>query len=351
MSTEQESHAPGPDAVRVVHYWKGELSENREATIQQYRELLGVQGTTWFDFPSGYSTRALETLAEALTDRHLALFEGPRLNGMIRLESYDNCALVVLPRSQFFDSGDNRAPLLLVGSNWMISSGWPRATCLAGVQDRLQRGEFLRARGPDFLAYAVLQQALSSLLPEVERLSGELQAIEEEPPSPAALERLHATRQGISHLRHAVVPLRDAAAGLARELQGSASAEARQALRDLYEVAEAPLEDLDELHATTATIIDISLSTVSFRTNEVMRVLTIISTIFLPMSFITSYLGMNVEVPLAQWRYGYPFAWCLMIASAGIMFGYFKHKGWLGPPLLPRHRARPPHAKARKALH
>jgi len=351
MSTEGPSTVPPTDAVRVVHYKKGELSEIREASIQQYRELLEEPGTTWFDFPPGYSVHALEELAESITERHLALFEGPRLNGMIRLESYEDCALVVLPRSSFFDGGDNRSPLLLVGPNWMISSGWPRATCLAGVQDRLQRGEFLRARGPDFLAYAVLQQALSSLLPEVERLSHELQEIEEEPPSPAMLERLHDTRQGISHLRHAVVPLRDAAAGLARELQGSASMEARQALRDLYEIAEAPLDDLDELHTTTATIIDISLSTVSFRTNEVMRVLTIISTIFLPMSFITSYLGMNVDVPLAQWRFGYPFAWCLMISSAGIMFGYFRHKGWLGPPLLPRHRERIAQAKARKTLH
>jgi magnesium transporter len=337
---------PASERVRVTRF-DPVAFEVRQASVAGLEgvELQGP-GTLWLDFADDPSLEELSALGVQLTGRPLEAHQPPRLRGTVRIESYDDLILVVLPHTVLNPGA--RPPALAVGRHWVLSVGWPRESCVEVVHQRLARGEYLRARGAAYLACAILQQAVASLLPEVEALGDALADIEGAPPSPDIFERLHATRRSISELRHAVVPLRDAASGLSRELQGPETEHARQALRDLYETAEAPLGDLDDLHATTATIIDIGLSTVTFRTNEVIRVLTIISTTFLPMSFITSWLGMNVMMPISQREHGYKVALVLVVLAATAMLGFFWHKGWLTSDTATPH---PPRRARGETLH
>jgi magnesium transporter len=189
-----------------------------------------------------------------------------------------------------------------------------------------------RERGADYLAYALMDTVFDSYYHVLETIGERLDLIEAElieRPSRDLLQQIHQLRGQLSFVRKAVSPLRDLTRALIHSESTLIDDRTRLYLRDLHDHILHVLDNLDIYRDTAKGLIELSLSSMSHRTNEVMQVLTIIASIFIPLTFIAGVYGMNFAVmPELEWRYGYPFALLLMAACAAGLLWYFKRKNW-----------------------
>jgi len=203
-----------------------------------------------------------------------------------------------------------------------------------------QPGARLRSQGADFLLYALLDSLVDHGFPVLETYGNALEELEVEVlgrATPSVLARIYGIKRELGMIRRVVWPLREVADTLARGDHARIGAMARTYLKDVREHA-MRLVEIAELHRELASgTMDLYMSVTSNRMNEVMKVLTIIATIFIPLSFIAGVYGMNfnpdvspLNMPETQWIWGYPFALGLM-AVVGLTFvGYFYRRGWFG---------------------
>jgi magnesium transporter len=148
-------------------------------------------------------------------------------------------------------------------------------------------------------------------------------------PNPIVLVQMQRLRHQLLTLRRAVWPMREEVLILQREESELVTPETRLFLRDVYDHAVQALEIVESLRETAVSVMEVYLSVQNQRLQEVMKVLTVIATIFIPLTFIASIYGMNFKhMPELEWRYGYAWALALMLASALVMIGYFKKRGW-----------------------
>jgi magnesium transporter len=189
-----------------------------------------------------------------------------------------------------------------------------------------------RERGADYLAYALMDTAFDSYYHVLETIGERLDLIEAElinRPSRDLLQQIHQIRGQLSFVRKTVSPIRDLTRVLIHSESPLIDERTHLYLRDLHDHILHILANLDNYRDTAKGLIELSLSSMSHRTNEVMQVLTVIASIFIPLTFIAGVYGMNFAImPELEWRFGYPFALLLMAACAVAMLWYFRRKKW-----------------------
>jgi magnesium transporter len=190
-----------------------------------------------------------------------------------------------------------------------------------------------REAGADYLAYLLLDSVVDAYFPVVEWMSERIAAIEQDAVSPKSgtecLLQLQHVRHDLLMLRRAVWPVREEVGALIRDESGLIGAETRVFLRDAHDHAVQALEIVESLRETTTSVMEVYLSAQNQRLNEVMKILTVISTLFIPLTFIASIYGMNFErMPELHWRYGYAWALGLMAVTAAGLIAFFKRRGW-----------------------
>jgi magnesium transporter len=202
------------------------------------------------------------------------------------------------------------------------------------VRERLRVGRgYIRKLGPDYLAYALLDAIIDHCFPILECIGEALEELEDEllaAPSRTCIARLHEYRRTLVHLRRAVWPERDLINGLLHEDGGLVSKQTKVFLRDAYDHAVRIMDLVESYRDLTASMLELYLSSVSQRTNEIMRVLTVISAIFIPLTFVVGIYGMNFEyMPEIKQPWGYFACLAVMATIAGCQIAFFKRKGWL----------------------
>jgi magnesium transporter len=201
------------------------------------------------------------------------------------------------------------------------------------VRDRLRTGKGrIRKLGPDYLAYAILDAIVDNYFIILEGLGEKLDDIEEDildHPGRNTLQDIHTLRRDLLYLRKSVWPLREVIDRLQRDESGLVQDSTRLYLRDLYDHTIQVIDTVETFRDMLAGILDTYLSSISNRLNEVMKVLTVISTIFIPLTFLVGAYGMNFEhMPELHTRWGYPVLWGVMIAIALGMLLFFKRRKW-----------------------
>jgi magnesium transporter len=202
----------------------------------------------------------------------------------------------------------------------------------APVRDAIRqaRGR-VREAGADYLVYLILDAVVDGLFPLLEAVSDRVETLESDTlaATPQALPALQQARHVVLTLRRAIWPTREAIGVLQREESPLLSSESRMFLRDSHDHAVQALELVEALRETLAGMIEIYLSVQNQRLNEVMKVLTVIATLFIPLTFIASIYGMNFKaMPELEWPWGYGWALGLMAVTAVGMLAYFRRKGW-----------------------
>lgn len=209
----------------------------------------------------------------------------------------------------------------------------------------------IRSSGTDFLAYALLDAAVDQFFPVLEAVGERLETIEEEVLAGAQqniIADIHQIRRDLLTLRRVVWPLREALHALLRDPAAHFTPDTIPYLRDCYDHTVRVMDLLESYRETGADLTDLHISMISHRMNEIMKVLTIISTIFIPLSFVAGVYGMNfnteispLNMPELHWRYGYVAVVALMATMAGGMMLYFYRSGWLSSN-IDRRRDRDP---------
>jgi magnesium transporter len=220
-------------------------------------------------------------------------------------------------------------------------SGVSAGDCFTLVRERIRhrRGRICEG-GADYLAYALLDATTDAYFPVLEDFGEGIELLEQAVIAQAdssLIGRIYGMKRDLLNVRRAIWPQREVINGLLRDDSGLVSDQTKVFLRDCYDHTVQLIDTVETYRDIAGGLIDVYLSSVNTRLNEVMKVLTIIATIFMPLSFITGLYGMNFDrtvspwnLPELGWKYGYPFALGLMLLIALGMLIQFRRKGWLG---------------------
>ncbi len=194
-------------------------------------------------------------------------------------------------------------------------------------------GSRLRSQGPDYLLYALLDAIVDRVFPILEHFGDRLEVLEDsvlETPRPEVLHEVHALRRELLRLRHAMWPLRQVIDELEREGGSRLTATTRTYLRDVYQHVVQIIDFIETYRELGSSLTEFYMSSLSQRMNEIMKVLTIIATLFIPITFLAGVYGMNFRyLPELQWRHGYAAFWALCLAITIGLVVYFWRRGWL----------------------
>jgi magnesium transporter len=223
---------------------------------------------------------------------------------------------------------------LVIGPGWVATFQEDPGDCFDPLRERIRHGlGVIRRMGADFLAYALLDAVVDGYFPVVEELGAVLEALEEEAMEEAdraTLGRIHAARRLLLQLERLQWQQREALSSMLHGGEAPFSDAVRLYLRDVHDHAVQVLDVIETYRQMTVGLVEIYLSSVNNRMNEVMKTLTVVATIFIPLTFIVGVYGMNFDVmPELRWRWGYAAVWAGMIAVALGLVYWFHRRGWL----------------------
>ncbi len=220
-----------------------------------------------------------------------------------------------------------------LGKNYLVTSYISgEMPPIKAVWDRLDRDERLVKHGPDFLLHAILDFMVDEYMPVLDQMDEEIELLEDQVldrPQPPVLERILALKHRIMGMRRIISPQREVMNRLSRDDFPQIDRQSRIYYRDIYDHL-VRIQDLTEnIRDIVSGSLDIYLSATSNRLNQIMKALTIVSTIFLPMSVIVGLYGMNFKyIPELNWKFGYPMVWIILITIGLGQLVYFRKKGW-----------------------
>ena len=223
---------------------------------------------------------------------------------------------------------------IFLGHKTVITFQENRGDVWDGIRQRIQAaGSRLRLNDASFLVHSLLDAIVDSCFPILEFYGDRMEDVEADVlqhPSPAAIQEIHALKRELLLLRRAVWPMREVVSTLQREPNSCMSDATRTYMRDVYDHA-VQIIDIVETYREIATgLTETNMAAMSQRLNEVMKVLTVIGTIFIPLTFLAGVYGMNFKhMPELDWHFGYPIAIVLMIIAAALPYYFFKWKKWL----------------------
>jgi magnesium transporter len=339
-----DPHAPKP-RIDVVSYDGDDVRVLTDVDVAGAVAAAGAQAVTWIDVRGLGDTEVLEGLGRHFGLHMLALEDVINVHQRPKAESYEDC-LFVCARMPRADDGHRFATeqlSLFLTKGVLITFQEREGDCFAPVRRRIMesRGR-IRRSGADYLLYALLDAVTDAFFPVLEQHGERLDALEAEVigrSDPAHNTAIHRLKRDLLTVRRCIWPQRDMLNALVRDDHALIADETRTFLRDCFDHT-IQLMDLVETYREIASdLVDIHLSRISTRLNEVMMALTIIATIFMPLTLITGVYGMNfTNMPELRWPWGYPFALGLMAAVAAAMLLWFRRRGWIGRPRKRRSR-------------
>ena len=335
--------APRP-VMTVLGYGPQEFVEQDVSDPQQTRDFLGKWPVVWINVEGIGDAGTVSKLGELFGLHRLALEDVLHTHQRPKVEQYGDHLFIVTRMPRLGEQLETEQLSLFLGKNFVLTfqEGMP-GDCLEAIRERIRKkGGRIRDAGVDYLAYALLDAVVDAYFPILEQYGERLEEVEDEIDHKAASDtvaRIHAIKRDLLTLRRAAWPQRETFSTLLREETPRISAETRLYFRDCYDHVVQIIDLIETYRELGADLTDIYLSTVSNRTNEIMRVLTVIATIFIPLTFISSIYGMNFNtaispwnMPELNWYWGYPLALLLMLGVAAGQLLFFRRHGWLGSP-------------------
>jgi magnesium transporter len=323
--------------IRFIDYTEVELREQRVERIEQCFPFAGEPTVTWVNVDGLHEPDLLDKIGEHFGIHRLVLEDILGTHQRPKVEDYGDYVFVVVKMLYLDDASATvhaEQVSFVLGERYVLSFQERYGDVFEPVRLRLREGKGrLRSRGCDYLLYALIDAVVDNYFRVLEAVGDQIEALEElaiEDPSRSVMHRIHELRQEMLVLRRAVWPLREALGTLSRGEVPRISAETQVFFRDVYDHGVQVLDTVETLREVIGGAMDLYLSGVSNRMNEVMKVLTIIATIFIPLSFLAGVYGMNFEyMPELHFPWAYPVLVGVMVAVGGGMVGYFWRKGWL----------------------
>ncbi len=325
--------------VRVIDYTESELHEREINNLDELADCLERSSVTWVDVCGLGDEATLRKIAEIFSLHPLALEDVVNVPQRPKVESYDAHLLLITRMVMQKDSAalDPEQVSIFVGPNYVLTFQERFGDVFDPVRNRLRRGRGpIRKHGADYLAYAILDTVIDAYYPILEAMGDYLELLEEEVvqrPTLDSLHKIYRSKRELLTLRRSIWPQREAINSLVRDDSEFVSEPVRVYLRDTYDHCVQLIDGTETYRELVGGLMDVYLSSIGNRQNEVMKVLTIMASIFIPLTFLAGIYGMNFEqMPELKSVWGYPVLLGIMFVTAITMLYHFRRLGWLGQP-------------------
>jgi magnesium transporter len=324
-------------SITVIDYDEGRLQEEEIETVEECFPFKDKPTVTWINVDGIHQVEILELLGECFGLHPLVLEDILNTDQRPKLEDFGDYIFVVLKTFSYNDQSDEVEPeqiSLILGPSLVMSFQEREGDVFNPIRERVRTGKGrIRRMGADYLAYSLLDSIVDNYFTVLEQVGEKIEFLEEElvtNPTPETLQTIHNLKREMIFLRKSVWPLREVIGALERGESSLIEESTGIYLRDVYDHTIQVIDTIETFRDMISGMLDIYLSSVSNRMNEVMKVLTIIATIFIPLTLVAGIYGMNFQyMPELGWRWGYPVVWLAMLVIGALMLVYFRRKKWL----------------------
>jgi magnesium transporter len=345
--------------VTVIDYGPDHLEEKVVTRVEEVFRYRDSPSVTWINIEGLHDVALVESIGRHFGFHSLALEDVLNCGQRPKLEDYGQYNFLIMKSLLPGDTLNTEQISFFLSGNFVITFQEVPGDSFEAVRERIRRGKgLMRKSGADYLVYALVDALIDEFFPVLERYGEQIESLEAElltNPSRDTIHEVHRIKRELLLLRRTAWPERDVISALQREESDVIQRETQVFLRDCYDHTIQIIDMIETYRDLAAGMLDIYLSSVSNRMNEIMKVLTIISTIFIPLNFIAGLYGMNfhtnhpMNMPELDWPWGYPYALGLMATVAVLLVIYFQRKGWLTgdrrpevPPVSPVPPVLPP---------
>ena len=324
--------------ITVIDYKDEQFHEMEAASLEVCFPFKDTDSVTWINVEGIHRAEILEKLGQCYGLHPLVLEDIMATDQRPKMEDFGDYLFIVLKMITYNGNNgglDIEQVSLILGRNSVLSFQEGKAGDVFGpLRERLRTAKGrIRKMGADYLVYSLMDSIVDNYFVVLENLGEEIEVIEEKlvtDPVPETLRSIHKLKRDMIFLRKSVWPLREVVGALERGESSLVTESTGIYLRDVYDHAIQVIDTVETFRDMLSGMLDIYLSSVSNRLNAVMKVLTVISTIFLPLTFIVGLYGMNFKyMPELEWHWGYPAVIAVMVIIAAWMLVLFKRKKWL----------------------
>jgi len=326
--------------IRVLDYNQTNFQEFETETVDQCLVFKDLPSVTWVNVIGVHQPDFIERIGKCFDIHPLVLEDVIHTEQRPKIEDFENYVYIVLrmlcrnEEDEEEMGAQSEQVSLIVSANYVISFQESEGDVFDPVRERIRKSKGrIRKLGADYLAYALIDAIVDNYFVVLEDVGEELEILEDElmeDPSPEISQEIHALKRDMIYLRKSVWPLREVISFLSRGESPLFQESTGIYLRDVYDHTVLVIDTIETFRDMLSGMLDIYLSTISNRMNEVMKVLTIIATIFIPLTLIAGVYGMNFDyMPELHWRGSYPVVMLLMLGMGMSMVFYFRKKRWL----------------------
>jgi magnesium transporter len=344
--------------IRILAYGPQEFTEGYLDNPHLVAQFPHAWPVTWVSVQGLGDLPTLTYLGELFGLHPLALEDIVSSRQRVKVDEYEGHLFVVAKMIKFQSQALQMEQInIFIGENFILTFQEHETDTFDSVREKVRRGQqAVRKQGADYLAYVLLDTIIDHYFPVLDHFGEILERLEEQSlqgSSENTVPQIHKLRHELLSIRRSVWPMREVLHFLGREGSTFFKAETKIYLRDCYDHANQITDLVENYRDLASGVVDVSLASSNNRLNEIMKVLTMISTIFIPLGFVASIYGMNFDaskspwnMPETQWYWGYPFALGLMLLMTLTMLLFFRQKAWIGSKPIRKAKVQKPQNEA-----
>jgi magnesium transporter len=323
--------------ISVIDYNENEFIKREGVKEEDCFPFKEKDSITWINIDGIHNTDIIENIGKYFDLHPLVMEDIGNTTQRPKVEDFENYVFVVLKMLYFNDNNEEievEQVSLILGENFVISFQEKEGDVFDLVRERIEKGKGrIRKMESDYLLYSLIDAVVDNYFSVLEKMGDRIEELEEdivERTAPESLHKIHKSKKDMILLRRSVWPLREVVNSLAREKTALISENILIYLRDVYDHTIQVIDTVENFRDMLSGLHDTYLSSLSNKMNEIMKVLTMFASIFIPLTFIAGIYGMNFSfMPELNWRWGYFAVWGVILFVGGATLFYFKRKKWL----------------------
>lgn len=323
--------------ISIIDYDEINFQEKEAKTIEECFPFKDKPAITWINIDGLHLVDIIEKIGKNFDFHPLLLEDILNTEQRPKIEDFEIYIYIVLKMLYYEDKANEinyEQVSIIFGQNFVISFQEKEGDVFNPIRERIRTNKGrIRKMGADYLAYSLIDAIVDSYFNIIEKLGENIEVIEDTMianPTPETLRAIHKLRRKMISLRKSVWPLREVVSAFERSDSSLIEESTRIYLKDVYDHTIQVIDTVETFRDMLSGMLDIYLSSISNKMNEIMKVLTIIATIFIPLTFIVGVYGMNFEfMPELKWYWSYPVIWFVMLMIGFSMLIYFRKKKWI----------------------
>jgi magnesium transporter len=323
--------------ISIIHYDEQSFEEEKDVLAAACEPYTTCTGVTWINVDSLSDQALIKSIGEYFDLHELTLEDIANTGHRVKYEDFGSYVLIILKMLTYSSTDksiDTEQLSLILGPNFVLTFQEKPGDFFDVLRQEIRKGDpAIRKMGSDYLACRVIDITVDNYFNVVEEFGEEIEDCEEQlitNPDKKTLNSIHNIKKEMMHLRRHVWPVREIVSDLGKRESPLIKAETAAYFRDVYDRVFEAMDLIETTREMVSGLMDIYLSSMSNRTNDIMKVLTLVATIFIPLTFIVGLYGMNFDyMPELREKWGYPAILIFMLAVALGMLAYFRRKKWI----------------------